>query len=144
VVSFTSRSLHPGEEAPGTHFIGGWLGPRTGLKAAVKRNRSCRESEPCRQARRSLTMLNELFPLRMKNFSFGTKTFGVAARCTQLPAHWVPENLSRVAKRPKHEDRHPSGNCKFVPMLKSSPCNDMYWGSRSLAPRIFDLETRRR
>jgi hypothetical protein len=28
----------PGERAPGTHWIGGWVGPRTGLDVVVKRN----------------------------------------------------------------------------------------------------------
>jgi hypothetical protein len=27
----------PGERAPGTHWIGGWVGPRAGLDAAEKR-----------------------------------------------------------------------------------------------------------
>jgi hypothetical protein len=27
----------PGERAPGTHRIGGWVGPRSGLEAAEKR-----------------------------------------------------------------------------------------------------------
>jgi hypothetical protein len=27
----------PGEEAPGTHWIGGWVGPRAGLDALDKR-----------------------------------------------------------------------------------------------------------
>jgi hypothetical protein len=33
VVSFTTRPLYPGERAPDTHWIGGWMGPRTGLDA---------------------------------------------------------------------------------------------------------------
>jgi hypothetical protein len=28
----------PKERAPGTHWIGGWVGPRAGLDAVVKRN----------------------------------------------------------------------------------------------------------
>jgi hypothetical protein len=31
VVSFTPLPLNPRERAPGTHWIGGWLGPRAGL-----------------------------------------------------------------------------------------------------------------
>jgi hypothetical protein len=31
MVSFTSRSLYPGEGDPGTLWIGGWVGPRAGL-----------------------------------------------------------------------------------------------------------------
>jgi hypothetical protein len=30
--------LTPGERAPGTHWIGGWVGPRTGLNIVDKRN----------------------------------------------------------------------------------------------------------
>jgi len=34
--------LHaPGKEPPGTHWIGGWVGPRAGLDAAVKRKGTC-------------------------------------------------------------------------------------------------------
>jgi hypothetical protein len=33
VVSFMPRPLYPGEKAPSTHFIGGWVGPRAGLDA---------------------------------------------------------------------------------------------------------------
>jgi hypothetical protein len=32
-----SRSFTPRERAPGTHWIGGWVGPRTVLEAVVKR-----------------------------------------------------------------------------------------------------------
>jgi hypothetical protein len=31
VVSFTIRPLYPGETAPGTNRIGGWLDPTAGL-----------------------------------------------------------------------------------------------------------------
>jgi len=43
----------PRERASGTHRIGGWMGPRAGLKAAAKRKISClcRESNPGRPAR---------------------------------------------------------------------------------------------
>jgi hypothetical protein len=30
-------ALPPGEIAPGTHWIGGWMGPRDGLEAMDKR-----------------------------------------------------------------------------------------------------------
>jgi hypothetical protein len=30
-------TLPPGERAPGAHWIGGWVGPRTGLDAVEKR-----------------------------------------------------------------------------------------------------------
>jgi hypothetical protein len=37
VVSFTSGRYIPGEGAPGTHWIGGWLVPRAGLDVMEKR-----------------------------------------------------------------------------------------------------------
>jgi hypothetical protein len=33
VVSFTPTPFYPLERAPGTHWIGGWVGPRAGLNA---------------------------------------------------------------------------------------------------------------
>jgi hypothetical protein len=47
VVSFTSLQLYPGERAPGTHWIGGWVGPTVGLDAMEKRQiLHYRESNP--------------------------------------------------------------------------------------------------
>jgi hypothetical protein len=37
VVSFTPRQLYPGKRAPGTHWIGGGVGPRAGLDDVEKR-----------------------------------------------------------------------------------------------------------
>jgi hypothetical protein len=36
VVSFTLRPFYPGERAPGTHWIGGWVGPRADLSDMQK------------------------------------------------------------------------------------------------------------
>jgi hypothetical protein len=43
-----SVALPPRERAPGTHWIGGWMGPRAGLDTVSKRKTpsSCRESNP--------------------------------------------------------------------------------------------------
>jgi hypothetical protein len=51
-----------GKRAPGTHWIGGWVGPWTGLDTVVKRNilSSCREFNPDRPARSLVTTLTEL------------------------------------------------------------------------------------
>jgi hypothetical protein len=48
VVSFTRRPLYLRERAPGTHWIGGWVGPRSVLDAVVKRKipNPFRESNP--------------------------------------------------------------------------------------------------
>jgi hypothetical protein len=35
--SFTHRPLYHRERAPGTYWIGGWLGPRAVLDAVIKR-----------------------------------------------------------------------------------------------------------
>jgi hypothetical protein len=42
------RRFSPRERAPGAHWIGGWLGPRTGLDTVMKRKipSSRRESSP--------------------------------------------------------------------------------------------------
>jgi hypothetical protein len=37
VVSFTGQSLYPKKRAPGTQWIGGWVGPRVVLDTVVKR-----------------------------------------------------------------------------------------------------------
>jgi hypothetical protein len=40
------------ERAPGTHWLGGWVGPRIGLDAVEERQiLPCRESNPGRPAR---------------------------------------------------------------------------------------------
>jgi hypothetical protein len=48
VVSFTPRPLYPQGKATGTHWIGGWMGPRTGLDAVANRKIPSphRESNP--------------------------------------------------------------------------------------------------
>jgi hypothetical protein len=64
---FTSR-----EEAPGTHWIGGWMGPRAGLDTVAKRETPspCRDSNP-----RSFS------PIRNKIF-LQVEVFWVATPCS--------------------------------------------------------------
>jgi hypothetical protein len=44
----TLRLLYPKESVPGTHFIAGWMGSKSGLNAVDKRKNACsyRESNP--------------------------------------------------------------------------------------------------
>jgi len=46
----------PGERAPSTHWLGGWLGPRSSLKAVEKETipSLCQESDPLK----NLSVLN--------------------------------------------------------------------------------------
>jgi hypothetical protein len=49
VISFTPLSLHPQDIEPsGTHWIGEWVGPKTGLNAMGRRTISC----PCLESNR--------------------------------------------------------------------------------------------
>jgi len=38
-----------GEKASGTHWLGGWLGPRAGPDVVAKRRTPCRETNPGRR-----------------------------------------------------------------------------------------------
>jgi hypothetical protein len=48
-----SAALYPWGKVPGTHWIGGWVGPRAGLDAGARRKilSPCRGSNPDRPAR---------------------------------------------------------------------------------------------
>jgi hypothetical protein len=54
----------PRERAPCTHYIGGWMGPRTGLDMTAKKKNfsslTCRKLNPGRPARTLVTILTEL------------------------------------------------------------------------------------
>jgi len=58
----TPAALLPGKE-PGTHWIGGWVGPRVGLDAVAKRRNPLSpnwESNPWRLFRTIVTTLTDL------------------------------------------------------------------------------------
>jgi hypothetical protein len=52
VVSFTPQPLYPRGKAPGTHWIGGWVGPRAGLDDVGREN-----SWPYRDSNSDLTVV---------------------------------------------------------------------------------------
>jgi hypothetical protein len=62
-----SGGFTPGERVPGTHWIGGWVGPRIGRNAVAKRKNPftvyCRESKSGRPARSLVTILTERYRL---------------------------------------------------------------------------------
>jgi hypothetical protein len=66
VVSFTSLPLYPPGESPRTHCIGGWAGPRAGLKAVEKRNVDWVTITICK----TYSLLNSYF-----NFSYDNVVF---------------------------------------------------------------------
>jgi hypothetical protein len=51
---------HPGRFTAGTHWMGGWVGPRAGLHAVRKLPCPCQEQNPGRPARSLVTIPNEL------------------------------------------------------------------------------------
>jgi hypothetical protein len=65
-----SCSCHstPGEETPGAHWIGGWVGPRVGLDTVEKRQISCprRKMNPNSSATQPVTIPSELSLLYCK------------------------------------------------------------------------------
>jgi hypothetical protein len=74
VVSFRPRPLYPRERAPGTHWIGGWVGPKAVLDTVMKRKIPSprRESNPRipivqlvaqRHTDWAITALLKLFPI---------------------------------------------------------------------------------
>jgi hypothetical protein len=58
-------SSRPGRFTPDTPWIGGWMGSTAGLDAVAKTTNqcSCRESNPSRPARSSITIFTELLQL---------------------------------------------------------------------------------
>jgi hypothetical protein len=62
VVSFTSEPLYPSGKTPDTHWIRGWVGPRAGLDAVVKKKipSTCRESKPDCATRSLIAILTQL------------------------------------------------------------------------------------
>jgi hypothetical protein len=63
LISFTPRSLHPPGKT-GTHLIVTLMGPRAGMNPVAKKNPcACRELNPVRPARSSVTILAEILRL---------------------------------------------------------------------------------
>jgi hypothetical protein len=65
VVSLTPRPLYPGEEAPGTNWIGGWVDPRAGVDDMEKRKLLTLpglELRPLSRPARSLSLFRLSYP----------------------------------------------------------------------------------
>jgi hypothetical protein len=61
MVSLTPGCFTTEERAPGTHWVGGGVGPRAGMEAvARKKNNICQESNPGRPAHGVVTILTGL------------------------------------------------------------------------------------
>jgi len=54
VVSLKPRPLYPLRKSPGTHWTGGWEGPRVGLDAVAKRENPCPRRIPAHRRCRGL------------------------------------------------------------------------------------------
>jgi hypothetical protein len=67
VVNFTARALYSRERAPGTHWIGGWVGPRTGLDDMEKKRVPYRDSNFDTSAVQPVVIPTELSRLHIKH-----------------------------------------------------------------------------
>jgi hypothetical protein len=100
-----SRSSHITfrERAPGSHWIGSWVGPRAGLDVVVKRKipRFCRDSNPPVIQSVAQRYTTELF--RLLSVQIVTKYISTASRSslgpTQPPIQWVLGALCLGIKR---------------------------------------------
>jgi hypothetical protein len=100
-------SFTPRERVSGAHWIGGWVGPRAGLDAVVKR----KIPSPCRDSNRrssspwpsatSLSFLGSLLVCGLQN-----SYHPCSDTWTQPPVQWTPGALSPMVKRPGHESDH--------------------------------------
>jgi hypothetical protein len=94
VVSFTSQPLYPQRKSPGTHWIGGWVGPRAVLDMVVKRkipsphwewNRRTLIVQPV--AQRCTEKFNELILQEMSNYWVNHNT--VWCHCRFIVFLWL-------------------------------------------------------
>jgi hypothetical protein len=67
------RYFIPGKRAPGTHWIGGWMGPRASFYMVLKRKNCCPcwESNPSHPAHSLVTILTELPQLSIYHYKIG-------------------------------------------------------------------------
>jgi hypothetical protein len=97
--------LTPGKSLSSTHWIGGWLDPRAGLDATVKRKKSlpfsCLESNPGHPAHDLVTILTEL--PQMHEISYTTQLFWYFTNLILFKlgilSYGNAEQQSKVAKR---------------------------------------------
>jgi hypothetical protein len=69
----------PRETAPGTHWIGGWVGPRAGLDAVVKRKipSPCQDSNPNHPAHSSVLYHQAISKQGFKNLTINSKKLNI-------------------------------------------------------------------
>jgi hypothetical protein len=67
MVRFTTRPFYPGERAPDTHFLGGWMGSRTSLDIVENRKTLPLSGLDLRPLDRSACS-QSLYRLRYPNF----------------------------------------------------------------------------
>jgi hypothetical protein len=81
-----SRPGHfiPGNRAPGTHWIGGWVGPRIGLYAVKRKILTWRESNADRPARRHTDWAIQTPPLSVWYHYYKCFTVSVLSLLTSL------------------------------------------------------------
>jgi hypothetical protein len=96
VVSLMCLTLYPQWQGPSTHWIGGWVGPRTGLGAVEKWNLlHCRRSNPGRSASSpSLYRLSYPGLICLEGPKNTTINFIQDSRCPVWDSNWEPSNIS--------------------------------------------------
>jgi hypothetical protein len=120
----TPTALPPGKR-PGTHFIGGWVGPRAGLDG-------CGKSRPYRDSIPGLDYgLCPVGNLLLGGWMFGQlATF--ATSCTEPEAETFTENSVRKKGKP-----FPTLHVVILPSLYVTYESNRYRGTISVCPAFF-------
>jgi hypothetical protein len=86
----------PGKTAPGTYWIGGWMGPGVGLDDVKKRkiSRACRKSMPGRPACRWTNYPDPMISLRNNNLTVPASKFSFFSYSSPMYSYTVFGHLS--------------------------------------------------